>query len=66
MDAEEGNAQHPGPWLSPGVRYMVGAAFFFSVMSLLVKLAGQRLPTQEVVLARSSVGALLSYLALRR
>lgn len=48
-----------------GLRYMVAAAFFFSVMSLLVKVAGQRLPTQEVVLARSSVGALLSYVALR-
>lgn len=48
-----------------GFRYMAAAAFFFSVMSLLVKLAGQRLPTQEVVLARSSVGAFLSYVVLR-
>lgn len=49
-----------------GLRYMAAAAFFFSVMSLLVKIAGQRLPTQEVVLARSSVGALLSWVVLRR
>lgn len=48
-----------------GLRYMAAAAFFFSVMSLLVKVAGQRLPTQEVVLARSSVGALLSWVVLR-
>ena len=48
-----------------GLRYMAAAAFFFSVMSLLVKIAGQRLPTQEVVLARSSVGALLSWAVLR-
>ena len=48
-----------------GLRYMAAAAFFFSVMSLLVKIAGQRLPTQEVVLARSSVGALLSWMVLR-
>ena len=48
-----------------GLRYMAAAAFFFSVMSLLVKVAGQRLPTQEVVLARSSVGALLCWLSLR-
>ena len=44
---------------------MAAAAFFFSVMSLLVKLAGQRLPTQEVVLARSSVGAALSWYSIR-
>lgn len=35
-----------------GLRYMVGAALFFSVMSLLVKLAGQRLPSMQIVLAR--------------
>ncbi len=52
--------------LPPGVRYMAGAAFFFSVMSMLVKLAGSRLPTQEVVLGRSAVGLLLSWIALRR
>jgi drug/metabolite transporter (DMT)-like permease len=49
-----------------GIRYMAAAAFFFSVMSLLVKAAGQRLPVQEVVLARSSVGALMSWHSLRR
>lgn len=31
---------------------MVGAALFFSVMSLFVKLAGQRLPSMQIVLAR--------------
>lgn len=45
---------------------MAAAAFFFSIMSLLVKLAGQRLPVQEVVLARSSVGVLMCWLSLRR
>jgi drug/metabolite transporter (DMT)-like permease len=45
---------------------MAAAAFFFSVMSLLVKAAGQRLPVQEVVLARSSVGAALCWYSLRR
>ncbi|MEX0893321.1 MAG: DMT family transporter [Gemmatimonadota bacterium] len=34
---------------------MVAAAFFFSVMSLLVKVAGQRLPSQELVLGRSVI-----------
>ncbi len=52
--------------IPPGIRYMVGAAFLFSVMSLLVKTAGQRLPVQEVVLARSGVGAALSWWMLQR
>lgn len=45
---------------------MVTGAFFFSVMSLLVKLAGQGVPSQEIVLARSLIMALLSFAALRR
>lgn len=44
---------------------MAVAAFFFSIMSVLVKVAGQRLPTQQVVLARAAVGAILSWGALR-
>lgn len=39
----------------PGLRYMAVAAFFFSAMSLLVKLSGQRLPSSEIVLARSAI-----------
>jgi uncharacterized membrane protein len=38
-----------------GLLYMVGAAFFFSLMSLFVKLVGQRLPSQEIVLVRSVI-----------
>jgi drug/metabolite transporter (DMT)-like permease len=48
-----------------GLRYMAAGAFFFSLMSLLVKLAGQRLPTQEIVLARSLVMVLIAGAALR-
>lgn len=44
-----------------GVRYMLASAFFFSVMSLLVKAAGQGLPSQEIVLARGVVTLVLSY-----
>ncbi len=44
---------------------MAAAAFFFSIMSVLVKVAGQRLPTQQVVLARAAVGAILSWGALQ-
>lgn len=52
--------------IPPGVRYMAAGAFFFSLMSLLVKVAGQRLPSQEIVLARSVVILVLSYGVLRR
>lgn len=41
--------------LSTGLIYMVGAAFFFSLMSLFVKLVGQHLPSQQIVLVRSVV-----------
>lgn len=50
---------------STGLLYMVLAAFCFSLMSLFVKLAGQRLPSQEIVLVRSLVTLLYTYLALR-
>jgi drug/metabolite transporter (DMT)-like permease len=54
------------PRISRGLRYMATGAFFFSVMSLLVKLAGQRVPSQEIVLARSLVMTVMSVVALRR
>jgi len=38
-----------------GVRYMAGAALLFSLMSLLVKVAGQRVPTMQVVFSRSVI-----------
>lgn len=45
---------------------MLAAAFFFSVMSLFVKLTGRRLPTSEIVLVRSAVMLIMAYLLLRR
>lgn len=51
--------------LSPGVRYMMASAFFFSIMGLAVKLVGQRLPTQEVVFVRSLLNAGFTYAMLR-
>ena len=53
-------------FLSAGFRYMVAGAFFFSLMSALVKLGGDRFPTMELVLARSLVVLALSTWALRR
>jgi drug/metabolite transporter (DMT)-like permease len=55
-----------GPLLPVGLRYMVAGAFCFSLMSLLVKLAGQNLPSQQIVLARSAIMAVLAWTALRR
>lgn len=49
-----------------GLRYMVAAAFFFSLMSLFVKLAGRRLPTEEIVMFRSAVMLVLSFFLVRR
>ncbi len=51
-----------------GLRHMAAAAFFFSVMSLLVKIAGRRLPVPEIVLVRAIVTFVLTraYLARRR
>ncbi len=44
---------------------MVGAAFAFSLMSLLVKLVGRSLPSQEIVLVRGVVTLSMSWVALR-
>lgn len=49
------------PLLSPGVRHMAASALLFSLMSLLVKLAGSRLPSNQIVLARGVVCLVLSY-----
>jgi drug/metabolite transporter (DMT)-like permease len=47
--------------LSRGVSYMVASALGFSVMSVLVKVATERLPTAEIVLARAVVTLVVSY-----
>lgn len=50
---------------APGLRYMAVGAFWFSVMSLLVKVAGERLPSAQIVLARAVVTFVLSWAMLR-
>ncbi|HET7274014.1 MAG TPA: DMT family transporter [Longimicrobiaceae bacterium] len=52
--------------MSRGIRYMVAGAFFFSVMSLLVKLVGARIPGQEIVLVRGSVTLVITFAMLKR
>ena len=50
----------------PGIRYMAASALCFSVMSVLVKLAGRSLPTMEIVLARGVVILLVTRSLLAR
>jgi drug/metabolite transporter (DMT)-like permease len=52
--------------LTPGIRYMIAGAFFFSLMSLGVKAAGQRIPSQEIVLVRGISNVLITYAMMRR
>lgn len=54
------------PLVSPGIRAMAIGAFWFSIMGLLVKLAGRRLGSMEIVLARSVITLGLSWWSLRR
>ena len=52
--------------VSRGALYMLASALAFSAMTVTVKLAGQRLPSQEIVLARALVSVLLGYGMIRR
>lgn len=52
--------------LTPGLRLMVISALCFSVMSVLVKLAGRTLDSPVIVLARAGVALVLSWWGLRR
>jgi drug/metabolite transporter (DMT)-like permease len=45
---------------------MAYGAFWFSVMSLLVKVAGQRIPTMEIVFVRGVISLVLSWFLVRR
>lgn len=49
-----------------GATSMVLSAFFFSVMSLLVKEVGTRIPSQEVVFVRALVSMGVAYVLVRR
>lgn len=55
-----------GARLRPGLLFMAQSAFWFSLMSLLVKTAGRRLSSMEVVFVRGVVTLVLSYAMLRR
>ncbi len=49
-----------------GVAYMAAGAFFFSVMSLLVKMVGERVPPMEVVLVRGAISLVMAAVLVRR
>jgi drug/metabolite transporter (DMT)-like permease len=51
--------------LTPGIRHMLLGTLFFSAMSVFAKLAGERLPTMELVLARVVVTLIMSWWAIR-
>jgi drug/metabolite transporter (DMT)-like permease len=51
--------------LTPGIRHMLMGTLFFSAMSVFAKLAGERLPTMELVLARVIVTLVMCWWALR-
>lgn len=46
--------------ISKGLLYMMGAALLFSIMSLFVKLIGERLPSVEVVFVRNVISLLIT------
>lgn len=52
--------------VSSGIRFMVIGAFWFSVMSVLVKLAGRQLPSMQIVFFRGLLTLALSYFIVRR
>ncbi len=51
--------------MSPGLRFMVAAAFSFSIMSALAKAVGRTIPSQEIVLLRGVFTVALSFGTLR-
>ena len=58
-------ALRPFAFASPGIRAMAIGAFWFSIMSLLVKLVGRRIPSMEVVFFRSVLTLGMTWVALR-
>jgi drug/metabolite transporter (DMT)-like permease len=48
-----------------GYAYLLAAAFFFSLMTVCVKLAGERLPAEEIIVARAVLGLALSLAMVR-
>lgn len=52
--------------LTPGMRFMLIGTFLFSIGSLLIKLAGEHVPTMQLLFLRGVVGVVLCWIILRR
>jgi drug/metabolite transporter (DMT)-like permease len=52
--------------ITTGLRHMLVGAFWFSVMSVLVKIAGRRLPSMELVFFRGLLTLAMSYAIVKR
>jgi len=52
--------------LTPGMRFMLISTFLFSIGSLLIKLAGEHVPTMELLFLRGVVGVVFCWFILRR
>lgn len=53
------------PTARTGYAYLLAAAFFFSLMTVCVKLAGARLPAEVIIVARAGFGLVLSLVTVR-
>ena len=53
-------------WLTPGMRLMLLGTFLFSLGSLCIKLAGERVPTTEILFVRGVIGMGLCWAIVRR
>jgi drug/metabolite transporter (DMT)-like permease len=64
--APQGSIAEVRPPFTGGMRHMLLGALCFSIMSVLTKLAGARIPTMEIVAARAAIMLALSAFALGR
>jgi len=53
-------------FLTPGMRYMLLGTFYFSIGSLLIKVAGVRLPAMEILFFRAVIGVGLCWCIVRQ
>ncbi len=60
------DTRQPSRYFSAGVRDMIVASVLFSIMGIIVKMLGERIPSTEMVFARSAVTLVLSFWMLRR
>src|SRR5690606_2689618 len=52
--------------MTPGIRHMIVASFFFSVMTVFVKIVGQTIPVAQIVLVRSCLAIAFTLLLMKR